>query len=319
MTNRKTLASSVNRFAAAVAIIGAAMWPLSLRAAEPAPGTRTFDTARQAADALVQAAGAGDVDAVVAMFGPASKGILPSGDPVADKNDLARFAERAKESMEIQLRPGKPTQAVINVGHDDWPMPVPIVRMANGKWQFDAKQGREEILARRIGSNELDAIAFLRDYADAQEEYASEDRDGNGINQYAQKSISTPGKHDGLSWWNADKTPGGPLGDEMAKVLEAGYSSNTEPYNGYYFRTLTSQGPAARLGARDYIIKGMMIGGFAAIAWPANYGVTGVQTFMVNNDGDVYQKDLGPETGKIAPNIKAFNPDKTWLVTEDED
>jgi hypothetical protein len=291
----------------------------SLFGAEPAPGPRTFDTPRQAADALVQAAAADDVPAIVAMFGPAGKDIVPSGDPVQDKNDLARFAEKAKENMDISLEPGRPAKAVISVGDDDWPMPVPIVRMANGKWQFDAKQGRQEILARRIGGNELDAIALLRDYVDAQEEYASEDRDGSGIHQYAQKATSTPGKHDGLSWWNADKTPGGPLGEEVAKALAAGYTNKAEPYNGYHFRMLPAQGPAARLGARDYVVKGMMIGGFAAIAWPANYGVTGVQTFMVNNDGEVFQKDLGPETPKIAPNIKTFNPDKTWIITEDAD
>jgi len=290
---------------------------LGTRAAEPVPGPRTFDTARQAADALVQAAAANDVAAIVAMFGPNGKDIVPSGDPVEDKNDLARFVERATENMDVSLKPGRPVEAVLTVGNDDWPMPVPLVRNANGKWYFDAKQGRQEILSRRIGGNELDAIALLRDYVDAQEEYASEDRDGSGINQYAQKAISTPGKHDGLSWWNADKTPGGPLGEEVAKALAAGYTSKTEPYNGYYFRMLAAQGPAARLGARDYVVKGMMIGGFAAIAWPANYGVTGIQTFVVNNDGDVYQKDLGPETAKIAPSIKAFNPDKTWIITED--
>src|SRR5262249_10373404 len=284
---------------------------------EPAPGPRTFDTPRQAADALVQAAAAGDAPAIVAMFGPGGKDIIPSGDPVEDKNDLARFAEKARESMDVSLQPGKPVQAVITVGNEGWPMPVPIVRTANGKWQFDAKQGRQEILARRIGGNELDAIAFLRNYVDAQEEYASEDRDGSGIQQYAQKAVSTSGKHDGLSWWNEDKPPAGPLGEDVATALAAGYTSKTEPYNGYYFRMLPAQGPAARLGARDYVVKGMMIGGFAAIAWPANYGVTGIQTFMVNNDGDVYQKDLGPETSKLAPTIKTFNPDKTWLITED--
>jgi Protein of unknown function (DUF2950) len=314
---RKTCSSALAA-AAAVAAVCAFPAALPLRAAEPAsPGVRTFDTARQAADALVQAAEANDIAAIVAMFGAGGKDIVPSGDPVKDKNDLARFAERARENMDISLEPGRPPKAILIVGDDDWPMPVPIVRTANGKWQFDAKQGRQEILARRIGGNELDAIALLRDYVDAQEEYASEDRDGSGIHQYAQKAISTPGKHDGLSWWNADKTPGGPLGEEVAKALAAGYTSKAEPYNGYYFRMLPSQGPAARLGARDYVVKGMIIGGFAAIAWPANYGVTGVQTFMVNNDGEVFQKDLGPETSKIAPNIKAFNPDKTWLVTED--
>jgi hypothetical protein len=197
-------------------------------------------------------------------------------------------------------------------------MPVPLVKRG-GKWQFDAAQGKEEILARRIGNNELEAIALLRGYVEAQEEYASEKRDGSPMLQYAQKWISTPGKQDGLSWRNPDGTPGGPVGDEIAELLARGYTDKAAPINGYHFRTLTAQGPAAPLGARNYIVNGMMIGGFAAIAWPANYGVTGVQTFQVNNDGLVYQKDLGPETGKVAPTIKRYNPDKTWIVTEDEE
>jgi hypothetical protein len=137
------------------------------------------------------------------------------------------------------------------------------------------------------------------------------------VRQYAQKWLSTAGKHDGLSWYDADGKPAGPMGDAIAKALAAGYTKKSEPYNGYYFRTLTAQGPAARLGARNYVVNGMMIGGFAAIAWPANYGVTGVQTLQVNSDGVVYQKDLGPETAQLAPAIKAYNPDKTWIITED--
>ncbi len=175
-----------------------------------------------------------------------------------------------------------------------------------------------KILARRIGGNELNAISLLRGYVEAQKEYALEPHDGSPMLQYAQKWISTPGKQDGLSWYDANGTPAGPIGDEIARLLAAGYTKKAEPVNGYYFRTLTAQGPAARLGARNYIVKGMMIGGFAAIAWPAHYGVTGVQTFQVNNDGVVYQKDLGLETGTIAPKIKAFNPAKGWVVTEDE-
>jgi hypothetical protein len=153
---------------------------------------------------------------------------------------------------------------------------------------------------------------------EAQKEYVLESHDGSPMLQYAQKWISSPGKQDGLSWYDANGKPAGPIGDEIARLLAAGYTKKGEPVNGYYFRTLTAQGPAARLGARNYIVKGMMIGGFAAIAWPAHYGVTGVQTFQVNNDGVVYQKDLGPDTAKIAPGIKRFNPDKGWTVTDDE-
>lgn len=276
-----------------------------------------FDTPQQAADAALKAAADNDIAALEALFGEDGKYIVPSGDPVRDKNDLARFAEKAHEKMEVSFDLGDPKRAVLVVGEDEWPMPVPIVEKG-GKWRFDAKQGREEILARRIGGNELDAIALLRGYVEAQEDYAAELHDGATMHQYAQKAISTPGKHDGLSWKNEDGTIGGPIGDEVAKAIAAGYTNKLEPYNGYYFRTLTAQGPAASPGARDYIVNGMMIGGFAAIAWPVTYGVTGVQTFQVDADGDVYQKDLGPDTGKIASAIRKYNPDDTWLVTEDE-
>jgi hypothetical protein len=287
-----------------------------LGAAVPQAGPRTFDTPQQAADALVQAADTGDIAALVAILGPGSPDIVSSGDPVEDKNDLARFAAKAKEKMKVSFDLGNPNQAVILAGKDDWPMPIPIVKRA-GKWRFDLEEGRDEILARRIGGNELEAILLLRGYVEAQREYASRPRDGNKIAQYAQKWISSPGRQDGLSWRDAEGKPAGPIGDEIAKLLAAGYTDKAAPVNGYYFRTLNAQGPAARLGARDYIVQGRMIGGFAAIAWPANYGVTGVQTFQVNSDGIVYQKDLGPGTAKVAPTIKRYNPDKTWVATED--
>jgi len=302
-----TLTLSVGLSAAAVA----------LPAPDPALEARAFDTPQQAADAAVKAAAENDVPALKALFGEDAKYIVPSGDPVQDKNNLARFAEKAHQKMEVSFDEGDPKRAVLVVGDDEWPMPVPIVEKG-GKWRFDAKQGKEEILARRIGGNELDAIALLRGYVEAQEDYAAELHDGATMHQYAQRAISTPGKRDGLSWKNEDGSIGGPIGELVAKALAAGYTNKSEPYNGYYFRTLTAQGPDAPLGARSFIVNGMMIGGFAAIAWPAKYGVTGIQTFQVSNDGLVYQKDLGPETARIAPAIKAYNPDKTWLVTEDE-
>lgn len=290
---------------ACVALLGAA-----------APAARTFDTPEAAADALVQAAESGDIGGLVAILGPGSRDVVSSGDPVEDKNDLSRFASKAREQMRISYDVANPNLAVLVAGKDDWPMPIPIVKRA-GKWQFDLKDGKREILARRIGNNELEAIMLLRGYVEAQHEYASTTHDGSKVRQYAQKWISSPGKQDGLSWWDANGKPAGPIGDEIAKLLAAGYKDKAAPVNGYYFRALTSQGPNARLGARDYIVQGKMIGGFAAIAWPANYGVTGVQTFQVNNDGIVYQKDLGPETAKLAPAIKSYNPDKTWAETDD--
>ncbi len=304
--------------AVAAAIAWAWFAASSARAAGKPAVQRTFDSPQQAAEALVQAAAADDIPALLAILGPEGKPIVSSGDPVRDKNDLAKFAERAHEKMEVSFDISDPRQATLIVGSGDWPMPVPLVE-ENGKWRFNAKEGRQEILARRIGGNELDAIALLRGYVEAQRDYASEQHDGSGMNQYAQKWISTAGKHDGLSWRNPDGSVGGPIGDEIAKALAAGYTKKGEPYNGYYFRTLTAQGPAARLGARNYIVNGMMIGGFGAVAWPATYGVTGVKSFMVNNDGVVYEKDLGPDTAKTAPKIKNFNPDKGWTITKDEE
>jgi hypothetical protein len=279
-----------------------------------AAGPKSFATPKLAADALVQAAEANDTAALKAIFGPAGKAVFPSGDPVADKNRLTEFARKAREKMEVSTE--TPKRAILLIGNDAWPMPIPLVQQ-NGSWHFDAHEGQREILARRIGGNELDAIKLLRGYVEAQHAYASVERDGSGMRQYAQKFLSSQGKHDGLCWRNEDGKPGGPFGDEIAKALAAGYTNKADPYNGYYFRILTGQGPAARLGSREYVVKGMMIGGFAAIAWPANYGQTGIQTFLVNNDGVVYQKDLGADTAKIAPGMKRYNPDKGWLATED--
>jgi hypothetical protein len=319
MMNKRTgTPFGLPRLTVAVAIASAWLAASSAGAADKPVAQRNFDTPQQAAEALVQAAGADDISALLAILGPDGKPIVSSGDPVRDKNDLAKFAERAHEKMEVSFDISDPTRATIIVGSGDWPMPVPLVQK-NGKWRFNAKEGRREILARRIGGNELDAISLLRGYVEAQKDYAAVQHDGSGMNQYAQKWVSTAGKQDGLSWRNPDGSVGGPIGDEIAKALAAGYTKKGEPYNGYYFRTLNGQGPAARLGARNYIVNGMMIGGFAAIAWPASYGVTGVKTFVVNNDGVVYEKDLGPDTGKTAPTIKLFNPGKGWTITKDEE
>ena len=185
------------------------------------------------------------------------------------------------------------------------------------RWSFDANAGRQELLYRRIGRNELDAIEVCRGFVEAQHEYALEKRSGSGVNQYAQRIISTPGKQDGLAWQNPDGTWGGPVGEEIARVIARGYSSRSEPYHGYYFKVLKGQGPAAPLGANGLRRKGVMIGGFALIAAPAQYRVTGVKTFMVSHDGVVYQKDLGPNTLEVARKIERFNPDRTWTPVED--
>ena len=202
------------------------------------------------------------------------------------------------------------------VGNDDWPLPIPIVQK-EGKWIFDTSAGRREILLRRIGANELDVIQICRGYVEAQKQYAQEKHDGSEVNQYAQRIISTFGKQDGLAWQNADGTWGGPVGEGVAKALTQGYTSGSQPYHGYFFKILKGQGPAALLGEMDFLVNGAMIGGFALAAAPAEYRVTGVQTFIVSYEGVVYQKDLGPDTLRVFKDMQLYNPDKTWRRTDD--
>jgi hypothetical protein len=241
---------------------------------------------------------------------------VSSGDRVQDKRNAVAFAAKAREKNEVVIDPKNSKRAILSVGNDDWPLPVPLVNKA-GKWVFDTKAGREEVLFRRIGANELDAIAICRGYVDAQEAYALEKHDNAEVNQYAQRVISTPGKHDGLVWRNPDGTLGGPVAEGIAKALEQGYTNKREPYHGYYFKILKGQGPNAPLGQIDFVVNGAMIGGFALVAAPADYRVTGVKTFLVSYEGVVYQKDLGPETLKIFKDMELYNPDKTWSRTDD--
>jgi hypothetical protein len=282
------------------------------------PQQKTFATAQQAADFMILAVKNDDVDALREIFGPAGKDFVATGDDVQDKNARAAFAALAQEKMHVDTDPHNPSRATLSVGNKEWPLPVPIVKQG-GKWHFDSQAGRTEILDRRIGSNELDAIDICRGYAEAQKEYASEIHDDSGVNQYAQRIISSPGKHDGLSWRNPDGSEGGPVGEVIAKAIEEGYPRKSGPYHGYYFRTLKGQGPAAPMGQLDYVVEGVMIGGFALVAWPAEYRITGVQTFIVSYDGVVYQKDLGPDTAKLAAAMERYNPDKTWHETDDEE
>jgi hypothetical protein len=212
--------------------------------------------------------------------------------------------------MSVELDRSK-TRATMVVGKEDWPFPLPIVKRGKS-WYFDAKAGRQELLFRRIGRNELDAIEICRGYVDAQNEYALLKHGEASVNQYAQRIISTAGLQDGLAWQNQDGTWGGPIGEKIAQAIARGYTSRAEPYHGYFFKVLKGQGPAAPLGELDYVIKGVMIGGFALIAAPAQYRNTGVKTFMVSQDGVVYQKDLGPKTLELFQTIDRFNPDKTW-------
>lgn len=278
---------------------------------------RTFSTPQQAADALIEAIEKYDVPALEQILGPEGRDIIHTGEPAREQEIAKEFAAQAREKKSVAVDKKSAQRAILSIGKDDWPFPVPIVKRY-GKWSFDAKAGRQEILYRRIGRNELDAIQICHGYVEAQHEYALLKHGESGVNQYAQRIISTPGKQDGLAWQNADGTWGGPIGENVARAIERGYTSRTEPFHGYFFKVLKGQGPAAPLGQMDFVVRGVMIGGFALIAAPAQYRVTGVKTFMVSHDGVVYQKDLGPNTLEIAKSIERFNPDKTWSPVLDQ-
>ena len=280
---------------------------------------KQFNTAKEAVDALVQAAESFDVNALKEILGPDSNDVVASEDPVRDKNKAMKFAAKAKQKTSVETDSKNPNRAIVLVGNDDFPLPIPVVKN-KGKWSFDMKTGREEILNRRVGANELDAITICRGFVEAQHEYAEEKHDDSKVNQYAQRVISTPGKHDGLAWQNSDGTWAGPVGETIAKALEEGYTQKAQPqpYHGYYFKVLKGQGPAAPMGEMDFVVKGAMIGGFALVAAPAQYRVTGVKTFVVGPDGVVYEKDLGPDTLKTFQPMDRYNPDKTWKPTDDQ-
>lgn len=272
---------------------------------------KSFPTAEEAANALIEAAEKYDETALLEILGPDSYDIIHTGEPARDREVAQQFASEARVKNHVAIQPKNARRAFLNIGDDDWPFPVPLVKGPTG-WSFDTRAGRTEILYRRVGSNELNAIEICRGYVEAQHEYALIKRGASGQNQYAQRIISTPGTQDGLAWQKADGAWDGPIGEKVAQAIARGYTSRTEPFHGYYFRILKGQGPAAPLGELDFVVKGAMIGGFALIAFPAQYRVTGVQTFMVSHDGVVYQKDLGPKTTELAAAIERFNPDKTW-------
>jgi Protein of unknown function (DUF2950) len=282
----------------------------------PAVAVKSFATPEQAADALVGAAERFDVGALKELFGSSIDDILLTGEPAQGRQRASEFVAKVREKQSISVDPKNKARAYLLVGNEDWPFPIPIVKRA-GRWSFDAPAGRQELLYRRVGANELDAITICRGYVEAQEDYAFRGRDRHGVNQYAQQIISTPGKQDGLAWQNPDGTWGGPIGEPIARAIAQGYSKG-DPYHGYVFKILTGQGPAAPLGQLDYVVNGVMIGGFALVAAPAEYGVTGVQTFIVSNDGIVYQKDLGPTTREQFAKMERFNPDKSWTPVQGE-
>jgi len=312
---RVSLMVALSGAAATVSIVTAQSGNAS-PAASPVAKQKAFATPQEAADALVQAASTYDLATMKQILGPDSEDLLSTEDPVSDKNKAVEFATKAQQKTEVKVDPKKASSARVLVGDDGWPWPIPLIKKGN-EWLFDTKAGRQEMLYRRIGSNELDAIEICRGYVDAQQEYALEKRDNSEVNQYAQRVISTPGKHDGLVWYNADGSLGGPIAEGIAKALQQGYTDKSKPYHGYYFKILKGQGPAAPLGQMSFVVRGAMIGGFALAAAPAEYRITGVQTFIVGFDGIVYQKDSGPDSLKIFREMELYNPDKTWTRTDD--
>jgi hypothetical protein len=297
----------------AVLVVGA----VAGTAAEPAKSAqRTFTSAEAAAAALVAAAEKFDVAAFKEILGPEGVDLVLTEDEVQDRNQATAWAAMARQRLVVVPDPADPNSATLSVGPDDWPTPIPLVKEGN-EWRFDIETGREEIFLRRIGRNELDAIAVCRSYVEAQHEYASAKRDGARVNQYAQRIISTPGLQDGLAWRNPDGTPGGPLGDEIASAIAEGYTDKSRPYHGYYFKVLKGQGPSAPLGEMDFVVQGAMIGGFALVAAPADYEKTGIKTFIVGYDGVVYEQDLGPETLAAFEAMERFDPDESWSPIEE--
>ena len=279
-------------------------------------GAKAFSSPQDAADALLAAAGKFDVGTLAEIFGPEGDDIVLTGEYPQDRQRALDFAAEARMKKTVSVNPERSNRAFLIVGSEDWPFPVPIVK-AGGKWYFDAVAGRQELFNRRIGSNELDAIDICRGYVEAQYEYAYKVRDGYDATQYAQRIVSTPGKQDGLAWQNPDGSWGGPIGEKIARAIEQGYTTGAEPYHGYFFKILKAQGPAAPLGQMDYVVKGLMIGGFALVAAPAEYGESGLKTFIVSQDGVVYEKDLGPNTLAEFIKMERFNPDNSWTPITD--
>jgi hypothetical protein len=270
---------------------------------------KVFASPEEAAKALVTAVRSGDARALEGILGPGSRALVRSGDTVADRTARERFAQAYGEANKL-VRQGD-AKAILLVGKDEWPLPIPIVKVAAG-WRFDTKQGREEILNRRIGRNELSAIQAVLAYVDAQREYYLRNPQGEKLLHYAQKFTSARGKRDGLYFPTKAGEKPSPLGPLYASAKAEGYTKGDDSYHGYHYRILRGQGPSAPGGAYDYVAQGRMIGGFALVAWPASYGSSGVMTFIVNHAGVVYEKDLGPKTPAEVKKITRFNPDKSW-------
>ena len=284
------------------------------------PGQKTFANPQEAGKALYDAGKSADKTAIEAVLGASSASVISSGDEVQDKSNRDRFIGRY-EQMNRWAKEINGDQILI-IGAENWPFPIPLKKDAAGTWYFDTKAGLKEILYRRIGKNELAAIRVCDALADAQDEYFSQTHDGDSVKQYAQKFASDPGKQNGLYWKTAEGETESPVGPLVAYATGQGYGGQhdtPQPFHGYYYRMLTAQGANVKGGAKSYIVDGKMTGGFAFVAYPAEYRNSGVMTFVVNQDGTVYEKDLGPQTADLAKQMKAYNPDKTWKPVWSED
>lgn len=296
----KTLTPAAAILAATVLSYGPALY---------GQAARTFATPQEAAQALTEAASKNDTEALLKLFGPAGRSIVVSGDPAEDKAGREDFARMAHEKLTIEQPHAN--RAEIVVGDQAWPFPVPLVRR-NGQWIFDSAAGKVEVLARRVGANELNAIDVCRGYVEAQMKYAEKDRAADGNLEYAQSIIGKTGKHQGLYVEGEPDHLVPKSFADAAAVMLAAQGKKPQPYHGYFFHILKAQGPAAEGGAMDYVVKGEMIGGFALVAWPAEYGVSGVNTFIVNHHGVIYQKDLGATTSVLTRQMKRFDPGPGW-------
>lgn len=315
-TSSTPSASPLNspRIATAIlAIMAATMLLSSSLSFAQQSNEKTFASPGAAALALYNAAKNHDDQAASAIFGSNANDILHTGDEVADKNMAAAFVTHYDKMHRVVLE--SDGDATLYIGAENWPFPIPIAKNSSGAWYFDTEAGKKEILYRRIGRNENDAIDILHSLADAQLDYASQPHDGGAAGQYAMKFISDDGKQNGLYWKTTESEQPSPIGPLLVTAAGEGYAmkqGQPTPYHGYYYRMLTKQGAAAKGGAKDYVVNGQMTKGFAFVAYPAEYRNSGVMTFIVNQDGVVYEKDLGTDTAKIAAAMTDYNPDKTW-------
>jgi hypothetical protein len=319
--NRAMLRHAANRVLIALRLGAAAMGLIAFAAVSPlaaAAAQKTFATPAAAVDALIAANRGNHIGKLLDILGPQSAELIHSGDPIADRRARERFVAAYDKAHKLER--DSDNKAILIVGEDEWPLPIPLIR-TRARWRFDTKAGAEEILNRRIGRNELTVIEVCRAYVAAQREYAAKNLGPGGSAEYAQHFTSTIGERDGLYWPVKAGEEESPLGPLIARARAAGYRPGTphlkpRPYYGYYFRILTQQGQNAPGGARNYIVNDHMTGGFALIAYPATYADSGIMTFIVNQDGIVFQKNLGPDTASIARQITQYDPDATWQASE---